>query len=444
MLNVLEEANRCLQCKVPLCRKGCPINNPIPEFIKLLREGHIQEAGNLVFTNNPLSLVCSLVCPHPEYCEGHCILGRKQTPVRIGQIEHYIGQFVLDSLDLYSTEEYEGNIAVIGGGPAGIALAFFMQRVGYQVTIFDSQNRIGGIMRYGIPEFRLPNSILARLENKLRELGVIIHPNTLIGPVISVEDLLRDGYDAIFMSTGVWNPKKLNIPGETLGNSHYAIQYLKSPDYYTLGNRVAVIGAGNVAMDSARTAIRQITQDVTILYRKGEEDMPCRIDEYESAKMDGVNFLFYSQPTRITKEGVWYVKTDEEGNTEEYLHQCDSVIIAVSQESQKNIVASAPDIHLDERGRVIVNEEGMTTKAGVFASGDVTLGAQTINLAVTSAKKAANGMHNLIQRKNNPDWENELIYSYDIMETKEEDMERFKERSFEERQMAKYKMTFSK
>ncbi len=319
-----------------------------------------------------------------------------------------------------------------------------MQRVGYQVTIFESQSRIGGIMRYGIPDFRLPNSILARLERKLRELGVIIHPNTLIGPVISVEDLMRDGYDAIFMSTGVWNPKKLNIPGETLGNCHYAIQYLKSPEFYTLGNRVAVIGAGNVAMDSARTAIRQITQDVTILYRKGEEDMPCRVDEYEATKMDGVNFLFYAQPTRITKEGVWYTKTDQDGESEEKLFECDSVIIAVSQESQKNIVASAPDIHLDDRGRVIVNEEGMTTKQGVFASGDVILGAQTVNQAVTSAKKAANGMHNYIQRKRDPEWTDELIYSYDIMETKEEDMSRFKERSMEERQMAKYAHLFNK
>ncbi|NLM19140.1 MAG: NAD(P)-dependent oxidoreductase [Clostridiaceae bacterium] len=425
MLNILDEAKWCLQCKKPKCREACPINNPIPEFIKLLIDGKIKEAGNLVFTNNPLTIVCSLVCPHSEYCQGHCIRGVRSTPVQIGQIEHYIAQYCLDNLDLFSTQEYSGNIGVIGGGAAGIALAFYLQRVGYQVTIYESQAKIGGIMRYGIPEFRLPKKILDRLEAKLRELGAIIQPHTTVGPTTTVDDMLRDGFDAVFMSTGVWKPVKLEIPGDSLGHVHYAINFLKLPEVYDLGDKVVVIGAGNVAMDCARTAIRQSVREVVVLYRKGESDMPCRRDEYEWAKMDGVIFSFYSTPTRITKEGVYYIDNSENGSGKEEFIETDTVIVAISQESQKNIVATSPEIELDEKGRVIVDEHMMTTKEGVFASGDVVTGAKTVNLAVSQAKHAANTIHNYVQSKKNPQWEEELLYSYDIMETKEEDQIRF-------------------
>lgn len=429
MLNILEEAKWCLQCKKPKCREACPINNPIPQFIQLLIDGKIKEAGNLVFINNPLSIVCSMVCPHGEYCQGHCIRGIKSTPVQIGQIEHYIAQYCLDSLDLFSTEEYQGNIGVVGGGAAGIALAFYMQRVGYQVTIYESQAKIGGIMRYGIPEFRLPNKIIDRLENKLQEMGVIIHPHTIVGPTTTIDDMLRDGFDAIFMSTGVWKPKKLNIQGDSLGHVHYAVNFLKSPEVFDLGDNVVVIGAGNVAMDCARSAVRRSVRDVTVMYRKGEADMPCRPDEYGAAKMDGVHFSFYSSPIRITGEGIYYADTSENGIEEEQFMPADTVIIAISQESQKNIVATSPDIDLDEKGRVVVDEHMMSTKEGVFASGDVVTGAKTVNLAVTQAKHAANTIHNYIQSKKNPDWKEEILYSYDIVETGDEDLERFRRKS---------------
>lgn len=425
MLNILDEAKWCLQCKNPRCVAACPIKTPIPEFIKLLIDGKIKEAGNLVFTNNPLSIVCSMVCPHSEYCQGHCIRGIKSIPVQIGQIEHYIAQYCLDNLDLFSTEEYSGNVGVIGGGAAGIALAFYLQRVGYQVTIYESQTKIGGIMRYGIPEFRLPKRILDRLEKKLCELGVIIQPHTLIGPTTTIDDMLRDGFDALFLSTGVWKPVKLNIPGDSLGHVHYAINFLKAPDVYDLGEKVVVIGAGNVAMDCARTTVRSSAREVAILYRRGEEDMPCRPDEYNMAKMDGVQFSFYSSPTRITKEGVYYLDTSKEGSGEERFLEAESVIIAISQESQKNVVATSPDMKLDEKGRVIVDENMMTTKEGLFASGDVVTGAKTVNQAVAQAKHTANTMHNYIQRKKNPNWQDQILYSYDILQTMEEDMKRF-------------------
>jgi len=391
----------------------------------LLKDGKIKEAGDLVFINNPLSIVCSLVCPHGEYCQGHCIKGIKSTPVQIGQIEHYIAQYCLDNLDLFITNEYSGNVGVIGGGAAGIALAFFLQRVGYQVTIYESQAKIGGIMRYGIPEFRLPNKIIDRLENKLHEMGVIIHPHTTVGPTTTVDDMLRDGFDAVFMSTGVWKPKKLSINGDSLGHVHYAVNFLKSPEVFDLGDNVVVIGAGNVAMDCARSAVRRSVREVIVMYRKGEKDMPCREDEYGAAKMDGVHFSFYSSPTRITREGIYYLDTSEDGTDEELFMPADTVIVAISQESQKNIVATSPEIELDDYGRVIVDDNMMTTKQSVFASGDVVTGAKTVNMAVTQAKQAANSIHNYIQGKRNSDWQEELLYSYDIVQTREEDMARF-------------------
>jgi glutamate synthase (NADPH/NADH) small chain len=420
MLNILDEAKWCLQCKKPKCVEACPIHTPIPEFIRLLKEGKIKEAGSLVFTNNPLTIVCSMVCPHSEYCQGHCIRGIKSKPVQIGQIEHYIAQYCLDNLDLYSNKQYSGNVGVIGGGAAGISLAFYLQRVGYQVTIYEHQAKIGGIMRYGIPEFRLPKSILDRLEKKLRELGVIIHPHTLVGPTTTVDDMFRDGFDALFLSTGVWRPKKLKVPGDSLGHVHYAVNFLKAPDLYDLGQKVIVIGAGNVAMDCARSAIRRSVREVIVMYRRGEENMPCRTDEYEAAKMDGVFFSFYSAPVRITREGIYYRDTSEDGSDEEHFMEADTVIIAISQESQKNIVATSPDIKLDEKGRVIVDENMMTTKDGLFASGDVVTGAKTVNQAVAQAKRTANVIHNYIQKKKNPDWEEELLYAYNILDAQED------------------------
>lgn len=418
MFHVLDEANRCIQCPKPLCRQGCPIKTPIPQFIKLFREGQILEAGRMNLLNNPLSIVCSMVCPHERFCEGHCILGKKSTPIQISSIENYIAEYNQDNLDLVSTGEYEGRIAIIGGGPAGIAMSVFLAVRGYRVAIYEAKEKIGGILRYGIPEFRLPNRTVERIEQKLLELGVVIHPNTLVGPVMSVSDLFRDGFDAVFMSTGVWKPKKMGIKGESLPHVHYAIDYLKSPGAYRLGSRVLVIGAGNTAMDAARTAIRSGSRDVSIVYYKGEDSMSATQTEIEYTRIDGVQFAFWRDTAEITDDGLLCRDTNPESGTDQLaLIPADSIIIAVSQGPQSNVVSSGPDIRLDEGGRVITDGVGLTTMPGVFASGDVVTGAKTVVEAVRAAKITSNALHNYVQARQDPNWIDEELWPDDCLDT---------------------------
>lgn len=405
--HIVDEAKRCLKCKNPKCKEGCPIGTEIPEMIKMLLDSQIAEAGEMLFYNNPLSVVCSLVCPHEKQCEGHCILANKGNPVHISDIEHYISDYSLDLLPLKSGSEASGNIGIIGSGPAGITIAFMLALKGYHITIFEGHDKIGGVLRYGIPEFRLPKEILDRLKNKLVEMGVVIRPNIVIGPVITVEDLFRDGFDALFIGTGVWNPKKIGIKGESLGHVHYAIDYLKNPEVYDLGESLTVIGAGNVAMDVARTALRKGVKTVTIMARRGEKDMPARTYEVEYAKIDGVKFEYYKSPVEITREGVIYRVVEVEEGTgrtremenSETLFPGNSVIIAISQGPKANIVSSSKGIEIDAAGLVITDEEGKTTREGVFASGDVVTGAKTVVEAVKYSKEVAEMIHQYVQGK---------------------------------------------
>ncbi|QZY56168.1 NAD(P)-dependent oxidoreductase [Crassaminicella profunda] len=407
--HILDEAKRCLQCKSPKCQKGCPVNTPIPEMINLLLEGNIHKAGETLFKNNPLSLVCSLVCPLEKQCEGNCILGIKSNPIQISSIENYISDYSLNVMDLKPKEKLKGNIGIIGSGPAGITIAFILSLKGYHVTIFEAHDQIGGVLRYGIPEFRLPKDIINRLKDTLTKLGVVIRPNTLIGPVLTIEDLFRDGFDALFIGTGVWKPMKLNIKGESLGHVHYAIDYLKNPDVYTLGNHVCVIGAGNVAMDVARTALRKGSQEVYIMYRKGMEDIPAGKHELEYAKIDGVKFELYKTPIAFTHEGVSYVQTKKVKNENEEkiiniddskgLFKCNSIIIAISQGPKSNIISTTKGINVNKYGLVITDECGRTTKEGVFASGDVVTGAKTVVEAVNYSKKVAEAIHEYVSKK---------------------------------------------
>lgn len=406
---VVDEAKRCLQCKNPSCRKGCPVSTPIPDVIKLLLEGEINEAGNRLFMNNPLSVVCSLVCAHEKQCEGHCILGKKSSPVQISAIENYISDYRLDVMSLKPKKKLQGNIGIVGSGPAGITIAFILALKGYNVTMFEAHDKIGGIMRYGIPEFRLPKAVIDRLKYKLIELGVVIRPNTLIGPVLTVEDLFNDGYDALFLGTGAWKPNKLGIKGESLGNVHYAIDYLKNPEVYNLGNKLCVIGAGNAAMDVARTALRRGVQQVYIMYRKGMEDMSASQYELDFAKIDGVKFELYKSPVELTNKGVLYVETrkvEEAGvqrleNVEgsETLFECDSIIVAVSQGPRANIVSTTTGMGTNSRGLVLADECGKTTKEGVFASGDVVTGARNVVEAVKHSKLVAECIHEYVSKK---------------------------------------------
>ena len=409
MINIRDEAERCLQCKNPRCVKACPISTPIPQVIKIFLEGYIEEAGDLLFQNNPLSVICSIICPHEKFCEGNCIRAIKSTPIAIGAIEQYISNFYIHLFEPVIDNKFKGEVAVIGGGPAGMALSSLMTQKGYNVTIFDERSKIGGILRYGIPDFRLPNSILSMNEEKLKSMGVTIHPLTLAGPVLTISDMFRDGYDSVFISTGVWRPKKLGIKGETLGHVHYAINYLKDPDVFDLNDNVAVIGAGNVAMDVARTARRHGARNVTVFYHKGEEDLTASKLEIEYAKLDGVNFEFYTSVEEIRKNEILYTDT-RESNPEPKSFEINSVIISIGQVTQKNIVSTTKNLKLNEREFIETDNCGKTSIPGVFASGDVVTGAKTVVEAVAAAKRTANAMHYYIQSKNNKDYNGEPLY----------------------------------
>ncbi|WP_331775071.1 NAD(P)-dependent oxidoreductase [Sulfurospirillum sp. 1612] len=379
-------AQTCLGCKKPSCQTGCPVNTPIAEMIRLFLAGDIKKAGQMLFDNNPLSVICSLVCPHEKHCEGHCVLNKKQTAVSVGSIENYISDLYINDVQNTKPQTNGHKIAIIGSGPAGIALAFIMATKGYEITMYDSNDKIGGVLRYGIPDFRLNKETLDILITKLQQLGVIIRPNITIGKNITVSDFFRDGFKAVFIGTGVWSPKKLDIKGESLGHVHFAIDYLKSPSVYRLGKKVVVLGAGNVAMDVARTAVRNGAREVYIMYRKGMDDIPASNHEVECAKIDGVKFELYKEPKEINEEGVIYASTN---NEESGMLEADSVLVAISQNPKDNISKSTKEIEVDGRGLVIADENGNTTMKGVFASGDVVTGARTVVEAVAFSKRVA-------------------------------------------------------
>jgi len=396
-VHVINEARRCLQCKKPLCRiKGCPVQTNVPEMIRLFLDGKINEAGAMLYDNNPISVFCPLVCDHDAQCEGNCIQGRRGAPIQISSIEHYISDTYLDKLVL-TRKSYNGhNVAVIGAGPAGIVVAGKLAQEGYGVTIFERMQQIGGMLRYGIPDFRLPPSTIDRYGEKLRTLGIHIRPNTTIGSALRVDDLFRDGYEAIFMGTGAWRAKALKIPGETLGNCHYAVNYLQNPDVYHLGDRVAVIGSGNSAMDVARTAIRKGSRYVTIYARRNGISASER--ELEYALMDGCEIEYAKGIHSVTPEGpMMYDRVfDEEQNLisegAPYLIPADSTVIAASQGVKDKIVRTTKGVTLNEKGLVKIDENGMTERDGVFAAGDVVLGPWNVVQVVKDAKHVADAM----------------------------------------------------
>ena len=283
--NVIAEGKRCLNCKKPLCRTGCPVNTPIPQMISMFLNGQIKEAGKMVFENNPLSVVCSIVCNHGNQCQGHCVRGIKGEPVEVSSIENFVSSAYLDSLALDKAESNGIKVAVVGAGPAGITIAIKMAQLGYDVTIFESKLKIGGVLRYGIPEFRLPKLIIDKYERLLLQLGVKIKYNVTIGKAFGVEELFRDGFKAISIGTGVTWPIALNIKGETLGHVHYGVHFLERPDSFRLGNSLIVIGAGNVAMDVARTALRRGVKDVKIVVRS--DRYTASEEEKEYAEIEG-------------------------------------------------------------------------------------------------------------------------------------------------------------
>ena len=389
MQHIINSAQTCLDCKKPKCQTGCPVKTPIADMIRLFLSGNIKEAGEMVFNNNPLSIICSLVCPHEKHCEGHCVLNKKSTPVNVGGIENYISTYYMNYREFEKPELNGRNLAIIGSGPAGISLAMMMALKGYNVTMYEGNNQIGGVLRFGIPDFRLDKTILDKIEENLKKLGVKIRKNIMIGKNITLDDLQRDGFDAIFIGTGVWAPKKLGIKGESLGNVHFAIDYLKTPKAYDLGKKVVVVGAGNVAMDVARTAIRNGSREVSIMYRKGEESMPAEKIEIEHAKIDGVKFNLYKNPLEFTEEGIKYEHTNPDEMYGFGFEKADSILVAISQTARDLIVKNNTGLSLGENGLLQSDENGVTTRRGVFASGDVVTGARTVVEAVAFSKRVA-------------------------------------------------------
>lgn len=396
-IHIIDEANRCLGCKKPMCRQGCPIHTSIPQIIQLFKEHKLMEAGEILFENNPMSAICSVVCNHEKQCEGNCVLGRKGNAVHFSSIENYISEMYLDRMQITKGAPKGKKVAVIGAGPAGLTAAILLAKKGYDVTIFEWKDKIGGIMQYGIPEFRLPKNIFDKYEKILTQLGVRFRPNTTIGAVLKIEDLLRDGYDSVFIGTGTWKARNMGIHGECLGNVHFGIDYLANSSAYHLGDTVAVIGVGNAAMDVARTALRNGAKHVTLYARRNE--VSASSHEVSYTKLDGAEFAFQMDIVEINEDGPVFQKSilDENGkligHEEEKIQvYADSTIISISQGPRKKLIRTTAGLEGNERGLLVVDDHYMTTKEGVFAAGDVVTGSKTVVHAVEGAKCAVDAM----------------------------------------------------
>ena len=375
-LHIVNEANKCLQCKKPLCSSHCPITTSIPQVISLFKEGKIMEAGEILFDNNPLSLVCS--------------------------IEKFISDFYLDRMEFVKKPRKNVMVAVIGGGPAGMTVAIKMIKEGYDVTIFDEKNTIGGVLQYGIPDFRLPKSLMQRYYDKMEKMGIKIRNNTAVGGALEIKDLFRDGYKAVFVGTGVWRAKTLGIAGESMPNVHFSVDYLANPDGHKLGDSVAIIGMGNAAMDVARTALRRGSRTVKLYARS--KRVAANSVEVEAAKYEGAEFIFGKAIEAITYDGPVFKTAifDEEDNVIDYEKEldyvdADSTIISVSNGPKNKLVLTTDGLRASDKGLLIVDENCMTTVEGVFAAGDVVHGSKTVVDAVAQAKVAVEGMLNYLE-----------------------------------------------
>ena len=405
-VHVLNEARRCLQCKKPLCRlKGCPVETNIPEMIRLFLAGESETAGKMLFDNNPLSVVCSLVCDHENQCEGNCIQGRRGAAINIPSIENYISDAYLDKVILNREPDKGQKVAIIGAGPAGITIAIKLAERGYDITIFERMDKVGGMMRYGIPAFRLPRMILDRYQVKLRQMGIHFRPNTSIGGAIHLDDLFADGYEAVFIGTGVWRPNRTRCKGESLGNVHFAIDYLQNPEAYDLGDTVAIIGAGNSAIDVARTVVRMGSRHVTIYARR--QRIAASQRELDYAQVDGIDIQQCMAIKEFTDKGPIFTPKvfDDDGNLirdeEPVLVLADSTIIAISQGPKDKIVSTTSNLDVNDKGLIVVDDGGKTSHEGVFVSGDVVAGSKNVVLAVKYSKQVAKAMDEYLTSKRN-------------------------------------------
>ena len=387
-----------------MCRQGCQIHTEVPEIIRLFRENKINEAGEKLFDNNPLSYICSVVCNHEMQCEGNCVLGKKGNPIHFSSIESFISDSYMDRGNIRRKASKGIKAAVIGAGPAGLTVSIILAREGYDVTIFESKDKIGGVLQYAIPEFRLPKAVLRRYEKMLVNLGIRMRPNTTIGGALEIRDLFRDGYASVFVGTGVWRPKTLGIRGESLANVHFSVDYLANPDAFRLGNSVAIIGMGNAAMDVARTALRRGVKSVTLYARS--KRAAASSHEMEYARLEGAQFVFGKAITAFTEVGPVFQTSifDENNNVTGYEKEldqvkADSVIISISQGPKNKLILTTEGLEGNEKGLLITDENCMTTCEGVFAAGDVVHGSKTVVHAVEEAKRAAASMIKYMEKR---------------------------------------------
>ncbi len=427
----IEEAQRCLNCKHKPCVAGCPVNVQIPEFIQLVAEGKFEEAYNKIRETNSLPAVCGRVCPQESQCEKVCVRTKKGESVGIGRLERFVADWYMENVKA-TVNKSESNgikVAVVGSGPAGLTCAGDLAKMGYEVTIFEAFHVPGGVLMYGIPEFRLPKALVQQEIQTVKDLGVDIQTNMVIGRVLSVEDLKAEGYKAVFIGSGAGLPSFMGIPGENYNGVYSANEFLtrinlmgayKFPNTDTpvfVGKNVAVVGGGNVAMDAARSAKRLGAENVYIIYRRSEAEMPARLEEVHHAKEEGIIFKVLTNPNKILGTEDGWVKGMEcvemelgepdksgrrrpvEKKGSEHIVDLETVIIAIGQSPNPLISSTTPGLDIQSWGGIIVEEEtGATSKSGVYAGGDAVTGAATVILAMGAGKKAAEAIDKYIRQ----------------------------------------------
>jgi len=424
------EALRCIQCKKPTCVEGCPVEIDIPGFIQLIVEGKFIESARKIKETNALPAVCGRVCPQEVQCEAKCVRGKKGEPVAIGRLERFVADYERATGEVAIPEipkKTGKRIAIVGSGPAGLTVAGDLIKLGHEVTIFEALHAPGGVLVYGIPEFRLPKAIVAAEVDYLKKMGVKIETSHVVGKLSTVDELFAEGYDAVFLGTGAGLPIFMNIPGENLNGVYSANEYLtrsnlmkayKFPEYDTpivRGRNVAVIGGGNVAMDSARTAMRLGADKVYLIYRRSRVEMPARIEEIHHAEEEGIEFHLLTNPVRyIGNDKGWVIgveclkmelgEPDESGRRRpvpvkgsEFVIDIDTAVVAIGAGSNPLVQSTTPGLNTNKRNYIIADEEtGQTSREGVFAGGDIVTGSATVILAMGAGRKAARAIHKYV------------------------------------------------
>lgn len=434
----VREAKRCLQCKNKPCVAGCPVEIDIPEFVRLIAEGKFAEAAAEIKKTNALPAICGRVCPQEDQCEQVCVLAKRGEPIAIGRLERFAADWEAahsgpaSSSGVGNTPPKDriAKVAVVGSGPAGLTAAGELASMGYDVTIFEALHDSGGVLVYGIPEFRLPRAILSREIEYVKSLGVRIETNIIIGKLHTLRELLESGYSAVFIGTGAGLPEFMGIPGENLNGVYSANEFLtrvnlmkayKYPQYPTpvkVGRRVAVIGGGNVAMDAARCSLRLGAEEVTIVYRRSRAEMPARAEEIENAEAEGVKLQLLTVPVRFIGDESGFLKAmecirmelgepDESGRRRpipiegsEYIMEVDTAVVAIGQSPNPVVRQSEPDLVTTKWGGIVVDEEtGATSIPGIYAGGDAVTGAATVITAMGAGRKAAHAIDKYIRAK---------------------------------------------